>query len=128
MEEELATILSQPLEGDAYGDSRRCISSFSARDYSAVGDRYLVFDGPGKTLWLNELRGRCPGLTRASALAFRQQGSQICALDHFKVTDWFVWSRYQRWPWEWLDGVPCTLGRFQQVSAEQVEALRAALR
>lgn len=128
VEEDLATILSQPLDGEAYGEPRRCISSFSARDYSAIGNRFLVFDGPGDTLWLNELRGHCPGLSSGSALAFRQQGTQLCELDRFKVTDLFVWPRYQRWPWEWLEGIPCTLGRFQPVSSQQVEALRAALR
>lgn len=125
--EELDEILSQPLEGEEYATPRRCISKFAYRNFEPLGDRYVVFEGPADQLWLNELRGRCPGLSRSSALAFEMEGNQICALDRFKITDWFELSRFRRWPWEWLDGIPCTLGKFQPVSAEQVESIRATL-
>jgi hypothetical protein len=126
-DETLDEILSEPLDADAYGTSERCVSSFAARDFQALGERHLVFEGPGDQLWLNELRGRCPGLRHAHALAFDSRGSQICELDRFKITDVFQWSRFRRWPWDWMDGIPCTLGEFQPVSPEQVEAVRAAL-
>jgi len=126
--EALEEILSQPLDAEEYGKPRRCISEYAYRDFEPLGDRFVVFEGPGNRPWLNELRGRCPGLDRASTLAFRNRGFQLCELDQFKVTDVFAWERYQRWPWRWMDGIPCTLGRFQPISAEQLEALRATLR
>jgi len=125
--EALEDIPSQPLDVDEYGKPRRCISQYAYRDFEPLGERFLVFEGPGGKLWLNELRGRCPGLDRSSTLAFRNRGFQLCELDQFKVTDWFAWERYQRWPWRWMDGIPCTLGKFQPISAEQLEALRATL-
>jgi hypothetical protein len=125
--EKLEDILSQPLDADEYGASRRCISQLTFRDFQTVGNRYVLFEGAGDKLWLNELRGHCPGLRHASALAFERSGSQICNLDQFKVTDVFQWSRFRRWPWDWMDGIPCTLGEFQPVTTEQVEAIRAAL-
>ncbi len=126
--ETVADILSQPLDADAYETPRRCISEAAYRDFRPLGDRFLVFEGPGDTLWLNELRGRCPGLDRSSSLVFRTRGFQLCELDQFQVSDWFTWDRYQRWPWRWPDGIPCTLGRFRPVTEAQVEALKAALR
>jgi hypothetical protein len=125
--EALEDILNQPLDAEEYGTPRRCISSFTYRNFEPLSDRYLLFEGPRDQLWLNELRGRCPGLRRGSALAFDMRGNQICDLDRFKVTEWFQWPRYRRWPWDWLDGVPCTLGKFQPVSEAQVEAIRATL-
>lgn len=127
-EETLERILSEPLDEAEYGKPRRCISQYAYRDFEPLGERFVVFEGPGNRLWLNELRGRCPGLDRASTLAFRNRGFQLCELDQFKVTDVFAWERYQRWPWRWMDGIPCTLGKFQPISTEQLEALRATLR
>jgi len=126
--EALEDILARPLDAEEYGKPRRCISEYAYRDFEPLGERFVVFEGPGGRLWLNELRGRCPGLDRASTLAFRNRGIQLCELDRFKVTDWFAWERYQRWPWQWMDGIPCTLGKFRPISTEQLEALRATLR
>lgn len=126
-QETLQDILNQPLDADEYGTPRRCISSISYRDFQALGSRYVLFKGPGGKLWLNELRGHCPGLRHAQALAFESDSHQLCELDRFVISDVFYWPRYRRWPWEWMDGIPCTLGKFQPVSPEQVDALRAAL-
>lgn len=125
--ERLEVILSEPLDADEYAPPRRCISQFVYRDFDALGDRYVLFEGPGDTLWLNELHGRCPGLARADALAFDNRGGQLCEFDRFKITDWFHSSRFQRWPWDWLEGIPCTLGKFRPVTPGQVQALRGAL-
>lgn len=123
----LADILSGPLAAEEYGTPRRCLGSFGYRNFQVIGDRYVIFDGPGDRLWLNELRGRCPGLRHATALAFDMRGTQICDLDRFRTADWFDWPRFRRWPWDWMEGMPCTLGRFHPVTPQQVEALRAAL-
>lgn len=125
--ETVAEILATPLDQEEYGAPRRCISSRAYNSFQPLGDRYLLFEGLGDKLWLNEVRGHCPQLEHAHNLAFRQRGMQLCELDQFKIVDWFAWSRYQRWPWDWMEGIPCTLGRFQPVSEEQVESLRAAL-
>lgn len=122
-------ILSRPMAAEEYGGTpRRCISKYAYHDFQPLGDAYVLFKGSGDKLWLNELRGRCPGLGHSSALAFDIRGNQLCELDRFKITDWFDWARYRRWPWDWLDGIPCTLGKFQPVNAEQVDAIRAALK
>jgi hypothetical protein len=138
VEEDLATILNQPLDADEYGEPRRCVSSMALRNFQVLGDRYVLFEGPRGQFWLNELRMRCPGLRSGptAALIFESgPGAQICDLDRFAATDdWFLAHREQRRPWyrpqPWQrelpwDTIPCTLGAFQPVSAEQVDAIRA---
>lgn len=137
VEEDLATILSEPLDAAEYGEPRRCVSSLSLRNFELLGDRHILFEGPRGQYWLNELRMRCPGLRSgpASAMVFetRPAAGQICSLDRFVVTDWFFEPRPRRWwqrrqPFDDLPPgtIPCTLGVFQPVSAEQVDAIRAA--
>lgn len=124
----VASILSEPLPADAYVTPRRCISRASIRDVDILSDRYLLFEAPRGTFWLNELRGRCPDLRWNRTLVFEAHGLQLCDMDRFKVSDLWYWPRYQRWPWNWFDGVSCSLGRFQAVSEAQAAALRGALK
>jgi hypothetical protein len=138
IEEDLATILSEPLDAEEYGESQRCVSSLALRNFELLGDRHILFEGPRGRYWLNELRMRCPGLRSgpASALVFdsRGGGAQVCSLDRFAVTPWFYDPRPRRW-WQRRsafdrglppDAIPCTLGAFQPISADQAEAIRAA--
>jgi len=129
-EEDIASILSEPLDEEEYGKPKRCLSGNDYRDFEVLDDQRIVFEGRGDKLWLNQLRGRCPGLREGRVLRFRSslELGRICDLDRFEVLDWVYLPRYQRWPWEWWQGVPCTLGEFQPVSEAQLEAMREALR
>lgn len=128
VEQTVADILNEPLPEGAYDTSRRCVSRTSLRDVEILSDRHLLLESPRGTFWLNELRGRCPDLRSHRTLVFEPHGLQLCDMDRFKVTDFWYWPRYQRWPWRWFEGVSCTLGRFHPVTEEQVSSLRAALR
>jgi hypothetical protein len=128
VDQTVAGILSEPLPADAYQTSRRCISRASIRDFEVLSDRHLLFEAPRGTFWLNELRGRCPGVNRHRTLVFEAHGMQLCDMDQFTVTDLWHWPRYQRWPWRWVDGLRCSLGRFQPVTETQADTLREALR
>jgi len=57
--EALEDILARPLDAEEYGKPRHCISEYAYRDFEPLGERFVVFEGPGGRLWLNELRGRC---------------------------------------------------------------------
>ena len=129
-EEDIASILSEPLDKEEYGRSKKCLSGNEYRDFEVLDDRRIVFEGRGGRLWLNQLRGRCPGLRDGRVLRFRSylELGRICDLDRFEVLDWVYLPRYQRWPWDWWQGVPCTLGEFQPVSEAQVDAMGEALR
>jgi len=56
----------------------------------------------------------------------------MCDMDSFEVTDWFDWPWYRRWPWHWGGswgvGMRCTLGKFQPVTEDQVNAITELLK
>ena len=126
-DEDIATILSQPLDRDEYGETRRCLSPYQIRDVRILDDQRILFEGPRGKLWLNTLRMRCPDLRRDSVLRVRtwSPANSICDLDSFAVADWFDWPWYRRW---WGSGIRCTLGSFQPVTQAQADALVDALR
>ena len=55
----------------------------------------------------------------------------MCEMDTFYVADWFGWPWYRRWPWYWGWGwgasASCTLGKFQPVTEQQVDAIERVL-
>lgn len=59
-EEDIATILSQPLDAAEYGEPENCLTSAQYRDFSVLDDQRIVFEGSRGRLWLNQLRMRCP--------------------------------------------------------------------
>lgn len=118
-EEDIATILNEPLDPSEYGEAKRCLAGHEYRDFAIIDDRRIVFKGPGNRLWLNELRARCPDLRGADALAFRSRtmSERICELDSFVAADWM--GGPSRRP-----GMRCTLGAFQPISEAQMQAIR----
>ena len=133
IEDEIEAILSAPLDVAEYGEPRRCLSENEIRNFEALDDRRIVFEGRHGRLWLNSLRGACPDLEWAHALRVRSISfTRICDMDRFQPSDWFYWPWYRRWPWsyesEWGMGPSCFLGTFQPVTEEQVEEIKAVLR
>lgn len=132
MEADIADILSQPLDPDEFGETKRCISEHELRDFDVLDDRRIVFEGRRGKLWLNTLPIRCPDLRYSTMLRVKSiSWTRICDRDRFLAGDWFDWPWYRRWPWHWGawgTTVPCTLGKFQPVTAEQVAEIEAVLR
>ncbi|MCB1684364.1 MAG: hypothetical protein KDI31_07760 [Pseudomonadales bacterium] len=133
-EEEIESILSQPLEAAEYGETKRCLAGNEYRNFRVLDDQRILFEGRGGKFWLNTLRTRCPDLRFATALRVKSMYSygRICDMDTFQPTDWFDWPWYRRWPWDWRNrpgtGMTCSLGKFQPVTGAQVESIEAALR
>lgn len=132
VEAEIGAILAEPLDIETYGETRRCLTDRESRNFYALDDKRIVFEGYRDRLWLNTLIGRCPDLRWGDTLRVRSVSwSRICEMDRFVVTDWFEWPWYRRWPWRWStdfgSGVPCTLGKFQPVTEQQVEAIERVL-
>ena len=129
----IAEILSQPLDPAEYGEVKRCLSDMDFRRFEALDDRHILFEGRRDRLWVNTLRGSCPDLRFGDVLIVRQFSStRMCDMDSFEVAEWFEWPWYRRWPWRWgLDwgvGMRCTLGKFQPVTREQVDEIKAVIR
>jgi hypothetical protein len=133
VEEEITAILGVPLDESKHGTTKRCLADHEYRNFRALDDRRILFEGRSGKLWLNTLQHRCPDLEYANVLRVRSTFSttRICDLDRFTPGDWFAWPWYRRWPWQWgrwSSGIACTFGEFQPVTAEQVAAIEAALK
>lgn len=134
MEAEIAAILDEPLIAGQYGGPKRCLDDREYRNFSVIDDRRIVFEGRRGELWLNTLRTRCPDLRHSSVLVVRSYHGmgRFCDADTFKVSDWFEWPWYQRWPWYWGWGwgasATCILGEFQPVNEAQIDAIKEALK
>jgi len=133
-EEQIDSILSQPLDAAEYGEPKCCLTGSEYRNFRVLDDQRIVFEGSRGRLWLNTLRMPCPDLRFATALRVKSIYSygRICDMDSFKPGDWFDWPWYRRSPWTWGSrwgtGLTCSLGKFQPVNEGQVSAIEAALK
>ena len=73
--------LAEALEGRVPGPPQRCIDSYRAREVQVI-DEWTILYRDGRTVYVQNPRGGCPGLGRGSTLVTRQIGtSQFCAGD-----------------------------------------------
>lgn len=100
---------------------RRCLATASYDAVTPLTPRYVVFRGSRDTLWINELRSRCPGLRRDDVLVFDLHASRACELDTFTAADRsaFFWRQ---------SGPTCTLGKFREIEPQRLEAIESILR
>jgi hypothetical protein len=133
IEADIAEILSYELDPAEFGETKRCLSDHEYRNFRALDDQRILFEGRRDKLWINTLRGRCHDLRFGDVLIVRSfSGTRMCDMDRFEVADWFHWPWYRRWPWQWGGswgtGTSCSLGKFQPVTQAQVEEIEALLR
>ena len=131
-EAEISHILSVELDPAEYGEVKRCLSDHEYSGFRALDDRRILFTGRRDRYWINTLRSRCSDLRYGDVLVVRKfGGSRLCDKDTFEVAEWFDFPWYRRWPWQWNStwgtGLRCSLGVFQPVTKEQVEAIEAVL-
>ncbi|MFB3104716.1 MAG: hypothetical protein ACE1ZA_07270, partial [Pseudomonadales bacterium] len=60
VEEDIETILRQPLEKSEYAEAKRCLGVRDYDDFRVLDDKHIVFEGRRGELLLNTLRTRCP--------------------------------------------------------------------
>ncbi len=130
---DIEAILSQPSDAAEYVETKRCLRETEYRNFRVLDDQHILFEGSRGGLWINKLPIRCSDLRHASALRVHSTLSlgRICRHDSFQAGDWFDWPWYRRSPWRWTSnwhtGMSCSLGDFQAVTAEQVDALERAI-
>lgn len=118
--ETIQDILSQPLADEDYSEDERCLSTYTYRSVDVLDDQHVLFKGSGDRLWLNTLRQRCVGLRSQDSLRFELRDHRLCDMDRFQSVDTFGFMS--------RTSATCTLGKFMPVTAEQVEAIEAAVR
>ena len=96
-----------------------CLQRTAYTEVEVVNPDLLLFHGRGERMWLNRMRQACPGLRHDHVLAFDMRHGRLCDLDAVAVADDV--GGY------WSTGARCTLGRFDPVSPEQAELVRAEL-
>ena len=126
-------ILSVQLDPAEYGEIKRCLADREYRNFSVLDDRHILFEGLRGKMWVNTLRASCPDLRYGSMIVVKSfSWSRICDTDSFQAGDWFDRPMYRRWPWQWGGswgmGMQCSLGKFQPVTKDQVEEIKAAVK
>ena len=78
--------LAKALEGRVAGKPQDCISASFAGGPQII-DNNTVLYREGRRLWVNDLRGSCPGLDDDDILIVEIHGSQICRNDKFRANE-----------------------------------------
>ena len=73
--------LAEALAGRSAGEPVACVSQVGLRNYRAIGEGALLFDGPGGVVYVNRPAGGCPGLEFGRTIRTRTPSSQLCSGD-----------------------------------------------
>lgn len=100
--EKQAARMEKELKGRVAGLPQNCISNYRSDGLVKISDSVLIYK-PGGPIYVNNLRGSCPGLARDTDIMVTQvYGSQLCDGDLVKLVD-----RTSGMP-----GPVCSLGQF----------------
>lgn len=114
--EQILASAPQPENGSS---TVNCLHRDAYTDIEVINPELLLFHGRSHRLWLNRLRQSCPGLHLDHTLAFDMRHGRLCHLDTVSGAD-ILGGRY-------LPGARCSLGKFDPVSPEQADLLKAEL-
>ncbi len=119
---EVEAILSEPSAQSDYAEEERCLPIHRIREIDALDNRHVVFRMSRKALYLVQLPHRCPGLRRNDPVAYETiNGMSVCRHDAIRGT-------FRYGPGDTRLGPPCAIPGFQEVTPEQLAAIREALR
>jgi Family of unknown function (DUF6491) len=98
-----AKILARELKGKVAGEPRSCISNSRNISSIRISDDTLLYRESGRTVYVNKLRGPCPGLTRGDDIMVVETFSgQLCSGDLIRLVD----------RTSGIQGPVCSLGEF----------------
>ncbi len=102
------------VENDDGGE--RCITVRQITKSRIIDDRNILFYMRNRTIYHNELRRRCPGLTRNKIISYRTTIGRLCHSDFITLQDRFGMGTSL--------GASCSLGKFRPISKEEAQALK----
>jgi hypothetical protein len=98
-----AKILAKELKGKVAGEPRNCISNTRNVDAIRISDDTLLYRESGRVVYVNKLRGSCPGLTRGDdIMVVETYSGQLCSGDLIRLVD----------RTSGIPGPVCSLGEF----------------
>ncbi|MGI9343028.1 MAG: hypothetical protein ACR2QV_09260 [Gammaproteobacteria bacterium] len=106
----------ESLAADLFGETSNCVNVRRISRTDVLDDRSILFYMHGSEIYLNKLPFRCSGLRMADAFSYDVRTSQLCDIDVIRVVRTFGGDM--------RPGIGCPLGKFQQVTEEQVMFLR----
>ena len=112
-------ILASAPQAEKDSDTVSCLHRDAYTDIEVINPELLLFHGRSDRLWLNRLRQSCVGLRQDHTLALDMRNGRLCALDSVSGVD-ILGGHY-------LPGARCSLGKFDPVSPEQADLLKAQL-
>lgn len=113
-------IIEREPEQEDYSDQERCIPAHRIREINVIDEKHIEFVMLAKQYYLVQLKHRCPGLRRGFPVIYEPSGRRLCATDGIRATYRGMGGGYQ-------PGMRCALDGFQEVSKEQLVALKDAL-
>ena len=69
------------------GEPVTCVNSRDLQGNRSIGEEAIVFEGPGRRIWINRPAAGCPALTDSRALRVRTTSTQLCRGDIVTVFD-----------------------------------------
>jgi hypothetical protein len=115
-------ILSGATNDGGYAKTQRCLRTDMISRTRVLNDRYIVFETGRSQRWLAKLGQACPMLRPDSKLQFDVRDPRLCQWDAVRV---LLDNGPGRFP---TPGPPCQMPEFQEVTQQQVDALREALK
>src|SRR5690606_6215645 len=94
-----------------------CVSLSRVDRTEVIDDNTILFYMRGNEIYRNVLPHRCPGLHREQQFMYRVTTSQLCSVDVITVLD-NIGGRF-------MPGASCGLGKFQPISEEAAEEIKA---
>ena len=110
----LEALLAEVPKDRDYAIQRRCIDASRIRRTETLSESFIVFYLRPRTIWVNQLPRPCDGLRTDSVLSIESNERQMC---EFHFVEPYNPALDQ-------GGVSCRLGRFEQVTQEQLDAIR----
>ena len=93
-----------------------CLSLMRIDDSKILDSKHMLFTMSDNSMYLNTLPHECAGIRPSDAFTFRTSLNRLCNQDVITIL--------RPGGHGMLPGVSCALGLFQQVTPEQVDALK----
>ena len=118
----VGSVVDLPTDEAAYADVQSCISMRAIRSHTILDSGHIVFHLPRGRYVLSQLKPRCSSLRNGDVIRLNPSSiARLCALDKVEVLG------DARGPGGLQVIATCALGAFEEISREQLLALKAEL-
>ena len=117
------SVVDLPTDEATYGSAQSCINLRSIRGHTILDGGHIVFHLPRGRYMLSQLQPRCSALRRNDVIQLNPGSiARLCALDKVSV----LGAAFGSGGLQVID--TCFLGAFEEISKEQLHALKDSVR